>query len=442
MTIGRGYKKAIHLKEQTAFDTGVTPDIDLEIVSEDIKIVPEEIISNGINGNADPTRRLMGAVKIYGTIDTEAIPEKGIGLMHKQAFGEVSSAEVQTVTISASNNKIDFDIGGSELHATIDSGTYAIGLTQADTGTLCAKVHAAIVAAEATGTYTVTYSRSTHKITIAETGETVTSFSILWKTGTNTATCAAVALGFAASLLQSALTDSTGAQTYTGTVNIYYCFDHTFTLADEMHAYGLSLNLNRDIEQHKLIGVKVDSLTITAAAKAILMIKYGIIARSNEAGTIIANALSTLNPLTFLGGTISIDSSAADVKNMTVELKRNLDPDNFKAYGQYISKLESKDGSRLITGTLAKDYDSTVAAIWAKFVAGTAATLSAVWTGDTITGSFKYSLTLTFPNIVYQEFTPGTGGRAMSDVSIPFRALPSGETHPMTAVLRNTEVSI
>lgn len=105
--------------------------------------------------------------------------------------------------IDSTNDKIDFKEsgGGSTLVATLTHGTY----TPAALATLIGTQMGA--ASGATGTYTVTYSSSTGKWTIAT---SLAFLSILWHTGSDNATEVGAAIGF------DVTADSTGATTYTG----------------------------------------------------------------------------------------------------------------------------------------------------------------------------------------------------------------------------------
>lgn len=105
--------------------------------------------------------------------------------------------------IDATNDKIDFKEsgGGSTLVATLTHGTY----TPAALATLIGIQMGA--ASGATGTYTVTYSASTGKWTIAT---SLAFLSILWNTGSNTAVTAGAPIGF------DVTADATGATSYTG----------------------------------------------------------------------------------------------------------------------------------------------------------------------------------------------------------------------------------
>lgn len=111
-----------------------------------------------------------------------------------------SSYENGTFVIDSTNKKIDFKEsgGGAELNAVITEGTYTA--TE-----LAAAIKSALEDAGAE-TYTVTYSSTTGKWTIASAGSYL---SLLWSSGTNTATAAHSTIGFP-------VTDYTGAVTYTG----------------------------------------------------------------------------------------------------------------------------------------------------------------------------------------------------------------------------------
>ena len=98
--------------------------------------------------------------------------------------------------IGATNKYIDFDEGGAELTATLTEGNY-------NGQTLATEIKTRMDAAG--GTYTVTYSESTGKFTIARTG----NFTLRWQSGTNTANTVGGTIGFIITA------DDTGAETYT-----------------------------------------------------------------------------------------------------------------------------------------------------------------------------------------------------------------------------------
>lgn len=99
--------------------------------------------------------------------------------------------------VDANNKYIDLDEGGAELTATLTLGSY-------NGQTLATEIKTQLDVAGAL-TYTVTYSESTAKFTIAASG----NFTLRWFTGTHKATDASDLLGF------SDAADDTGAATYT-----------------------------------------------------------------------------------------------------------------------------------------------------------------------------------------------------------------------------------
>ncbi len=115
-----------------------------------------------------------------------------------------------SVLVDNSNKFFDFNIGGGELNATIATGTYPVGATQADAGSFCKALYDAIVAQDGAGTYTVSYASASQEFTLTRSAGT---FNILWKTGVhgsdNTDTHVGTTMGFDDS------TDDTGSLSYT-----------------------------------------------------------------------------------------------------------------------------------------------------------------------------------------------------------------------------------
>jgi hypothetical protein len=130
--------------------------------------------------------------------------------------------------VAATNKYIDFDEGGAELTATITPGTY-------NGQTLATEVKTQLDSAG--GTYTVAYSESTGKFTIARAAG---NFTIRWQSGTNTANCAAGLLGY------SKVANDTGTNTYTSDTAVIHTseeIDFDFGAAYEYNSIAL-LNHN------------------------------------------------------------------------------------------------------------------------------------------------------------------------------------------------------
>lgn len=107
-----------------------------------------------------------------------------------------------SITPGFENFRINFTEGGVARVASVAAGTYI-------TGTLMASaVQTAMSAAAVTNTYTVTYSTSTRKFTIARSGGAA-AFEIQWATGADKYRSIGPSIGY------SDAADDTGATTYT-----------------------------------------------------------------------------------------------------------------------------------------------------------------------------------------------------------------------------------
>ena len=127
----------------------------------------------------------------YNVVDKKGDP----AVSEYRRYGEL------LVTVN-SNDRIDFtENGGAEVTAQLTAGTYPLGVASSEAGTLCALVKSRMEAA-GSGTYTVTYSVSTDKMTITRSSGV---FVIRFASGTNTAMNASGVLGFSGSGTTSAI---------------------------------------------------------------------------------------------------------------------------------------------------------------------------------------------------------------------------------------------
>lgn len=106
------------------------------------------------------------------------------------------------IIIDSKNCKIDFSEGGSQLTATLTSGSYS-------PTTLCTEIDTRLTAA-GSQSYTVTFNSITRKFTIVQGG---TTFSLLFGSGTNAYISASGVLGYD-------VDDYTGALTYSSSYSL------------------------------------------------------------------------------------------------------------------------------------------------------------------------------------------------------------------------------
>jgi len=173
----------------------------------------------GVSGVADLVRKVaQGAGQLKsGKIKYELDPEEvGDDLM--AAFGTDTPTETASFTVVAhtaftvtlnTNDYIDFtEDGGGEVSAHLTAGTYTLAGLLAEIKTRMEAV--------GSGTYTVSFSTTTKKFTIAKDSGV---FVILWNSGTNNAKAADTLLGFAADTASSISATSPTAITYAETAN-------------------------------------------------------------------------------------------------------------------------------------------------------------------------------------------------------------------------------
>jgi len=135
-----------------------------------------------------------GYIEVAPDADLQSVFNKGVQNVKVTYDAGYSQFEV----VTGVNDEIDFNEGGSELTATLDSGVYMAS-------ELATEIDTQLTDAGA-GTYTVAYNSVTNKFTLTKSTGT---FQLLWNGGSNAATNAGDLLGF----LTSA--DDTGAVTYT-----------------------------------------------------------------------------------------------------------------------------------------------------------------------------------------------------------------------------------
>jgi len=139
--------------------------------------------------------------------------------------------------ISSTTNKIDFNEGSGELTATISTGAYSAS-------SLATAIQNALNSVGSL-TYTVSYSDTTNKFTISASG----TFSLLWKTGTNSAQTIGKHIGFDISA------DDTGQSSYVAdSIRIHNLVAPRFTLSSAVSStccvvFGLNLTSSYQILQ-------------------------------------------------------------------------------------------------------------------------------------------------------------------------------------------------
>ncbi len=436
MQIGR--LRSAGLAKESVVGTLVTPPTEyLRFIPPDSfypKITP--LLSKAIGVLPDVNiKQTPGPGELTGLKMKLELESENCGNILNALFGADTLAESATFVIGASNNKIDFkEDAGTTRNATIASGTYIMGTTSGTVGTLCKAVKTALEAASgATGTYTVTYSYSTKKLTIAA-GGAVTNIQILWLTGANNATAAYAVLGF------TKVDTSNAASVTSNSTTTVAAFTHTFvrTAVSQLPTYSFWLDKNPLYPQ--LTGCMLNKFDIEIKAKELVTLDTDWTGLSYDAtGTSKSPSYSAARPFAFNMGSISVDGSPSlDYDNLKVTINNMVKADHVIGSSRFPGKIYS-EGFEV---ELSADLFFEDAVQYNKFLAGTTAAFIVTLTHtDDITGAasgVKPSLTLTLPNMVYKAANlPIPSGV----LKIPFMATvmyDSSSGYTMNAVLKNS----
>lgn len=360
----------------------------------------------------------------------------------KAAMGTVVSTEVDSFTIGAgTNDKIDFkEDAGTELTATLTAATYPMGADSSVSGSLCAELKTQLESA-GTGTFTVTFTLATKKLTIAVTGSAST-VQLLPATGANTATSAGPIIGF--------VTDSSDSASIIADTAVVEVTDHVFTIA-AANTYGLSVGLTTQLKLadgkvFDILDCVVDQLKMTFAPNSEVMWDAEIEGRQVAASgdTLSALTAPTAAPLLYSQLVFTVAGTPHTVTALEWTLNNNLKKDMF-INSQYRSKFP-RNGFADITGSFTLDLaDSRSYSIYDDMIADTQPALVATFTGPTagIKTGFVHALTVNLYQIQYNlDDVPGGGGAEAPEHVVPFECIDDGSNGALKITVRNEERSI
>lgn len=400
MQVGR--LRTCGLAKESVVGTLVTPPTEfLRFIPPDSfypKVSP--IIAKAIGTLPDVNiKQTLGLGSLNGLKLKMELEGENCGNILNACFGTDSAAETAAFIIGASNHSIDFkEDGGAQRNATIASLTYAMGTSSAQAGTLCAAIKTAMqAAAGATGTYTVTYSYTTKKLTIAVSGA-VAAVQILWLTGTNQATGAYTTLGFSHADTASAASVTSDSTTAVAP------FTHTFVrqAVSQLPTYSWWFDKNPLYPQ--IAGSMLGKLDLEIKAKEMVMLDTEWEALSYDAtGVTHSPTYSSVRPFTFNQCTVSVDGgSDLNYDNLKLTINNMVKADHALSGSIYPAKIYSEG--------MDVDFSATIffedAVQYNKFLAGTtAAFIITLTSADDISSApsgNKYKLVINLPVISYQ----------------------------------------
>ena len=351
-------------------------------------------------GRVMPTGGRLGAkdaVDFSPEFDMNYLPGR-IGSFIGGLFGTTGLPDPLFV-VSAANNKVDFDEGGAELTGTIASGSY-------NATTLAAAIKVALDDAGAL-TYTVTFSATTKKFTIAA----PTQFSLHWNTGTNKAVDISTMCGY------SDAADDSGAITYTAdTVAVGVAYVHTFqwanfaapafTVAETVP--GAVWVVPAAIPMKLAFSVADGLLHGAITMRGNDLIATSVLNTETEMDLLTPEAEADLDFVNFQEGVAWINTQAGDaldsgdaveLSDLGADFERAMSAKIVMGASQIANPKES--GFTIPVKLRFPDADSAKVAYLASFIAMTAMKMSLTFTGRVISGTHAYGLSVYYPRLKF-----------------------------------------
>lgn len=392
-----GILQAAGLAKESVVGTLVTPPTEfLPMIAPDSFSEAIELLeSKGIRAQPDAVIKVsQGPASLKGgKVKIECEPEN-CGNLFMAALGADTFVETPSFVVTSSNQHIDFkEDAGSQLHASIATGTFLMGTTSATVGSLCAAIKTALQAV-GTGTYTVTYSDTTKKLTITDGGAS-TDIQILFSTGTNAATSARDLLGFSHADTSSAVALTSDLTTQTP------IFTHTFTRVSAAQLPTYSWWFDKGAKFFQFVGCMMSKLVIDVKAKEFVTLDTDWTALAyDDTGSSQAPVYSHLQPFVFNNAVVNIDGSpVADYENVQMTIDNMVEADPSLAGTIYPTKIYSK--GMKVTFSMTLYLENTTQ--YQKFLAGTSAHVNLVLTSSQKPNgsNVPYSLTIDAPVVNY-----------------------------------------
>jgi hypothetical protein len=386
----------------------------------------------GVEGIPDVVRKVaQGAALLKsGKFKTEMEPEN-IGEHLMAAFGTDTVTEVATFVVSNANNKIDFtENGGGQVTATLANATYAMGTSSAQAGTLCAQIKTQMQTA-GVGTFTVTYSYSTKKLTITRSAGV---FVIKWATGTNTATAAKTLLGFSNADTASAIAATSDLTTQ------QFALTHTFSRVQTSQLPSYSWWQKNGANYPEFAGCMLNKLEFDIKAKEFIMADADWIGlKYQSGGTSQSVAYSTHQPFKFDQAVINVGGSPVNnYDNVKLTIDNMVAAEHVVGNTIYATKIYSK-GLKVSFSMSIIVEDLTE---WTNFINGTSTTLTiTITSSEAIVGTTFFSLTFTIPVIQYKAAPFPIPGDLVKIVFTGDAVYSVGSGYTIQPALVNTESS-
>jgi hypothetical protein len=143
----------------------------------------------------------------------------------------------------------------------------------------------------------------------------------------------------------------------------------------------------------------------------------------------------------FAQGAITVDGvSVANIKDFSVSVENSLKVDRFNLGSAGLKQEQVINGFRKVSGKVTAEFTDT--ALLAKFIADSTTAIALTFTGNTISGAHKDSLSITLSAVKFDGELPQVGGPEVIDVNFTFEAYDNGTDAPMTVVYQTGDSAL
>lgn len=172
-------------------------------------------------------------------------------------------------------------------------------------------------------------------------------------------------------------------------------------------------------------GCKVNQMVLNCSVGEPLTATFSFLGKdevTEQADPTTIGTISSLNPLTFDEGTITVDGNTQEVAGFSLTINNNLVEDK-GALGSRYRVAIPRSGFRDVTGTLNLEFDNLD--MYRRYTGGTETGLKLRFISDDLVGagSQAHELQVDCPRIVFTGTTPGVGGPDLIYHDMPFVAL-------------------
>lgn len=428
--VAQGWRGSIiGVKEESVYGTAVTPTSFLCMNSDGLGVEEEKVKSDCINARyREGDEVYQGNVNAGGDFGVDARYE-GLDKYLLNLLGASAITETASFAVTASNKYFDFsEDGGGALVGTVAESTYVMGDTSADAGSLCEAIKTALEAT-GSGTYTITFSNVTKKITIAVAGA-ISATAFLWKTGAHGSDNLDDHIGTLIGFDDTA--DGSSVASVVADNVVVTVFSNAFTISDTLPA-SLTLEKQTDAtlatgQIFTYDGAHVNSMDFNMETNSILKVNMNILAKDETVGDAVTAPVQLSTPHILFSQPVVLLNSVditAKIPTLNFTVNKVLAEDRYRL-GDRTRKEPTPGGKIEVTGSMTVEYDAST--LYNLFRNNTSVPLVITFTGTDIKTGFAYSYVITMPAVKLIGGTPKIADPSIILQEIPFEAYATDST--------------